>query len=342
MLYEVPCLDLNGNMISKFYQWDIDQKIAIRLEGCDKNYLKNTPEVHFCNTSRKEALVVRSYKSGYISVDEANVYAEANTSSTIITTLHNGDKIVYSEYTEGGGNIGASSEDGREWCMFEHKSEKRYIKTNCIEYDCETIIADVPNVLLQEACPLLVYVYLTDANDSSSQRTVLFSEIPVRKRAKPSDYLFVDNINRITADMIKSELEQSTKKTGEGAINTIKQTKKDAVDSVTDTKNNVEKALNDTKEHHTAEVDAARDEAKTTIDTAKNDFITTGNGLVATATEIKDNTQKTYDNAVAVANNTKTTIETNISTMITQNGLSLKTVNDGSGGVTLSILINQS
>lgn len=340
-MYEVPCLDINENTINRFYQWDIDQKIVIKLKGCDKNYLKNTPEVHFCNTNRTEAFVVRSLKFGTICVDSANVYASASTSSTVITTLNKYDKIVYSEYTDGGGDIGTASEDGSEWCSFEYKSEKRYIKTNCIEHNGETIIADVPNILLQEDYPLLIYVYLTDANDSSSQKTILFSEIPVRKRAKPSDYLYVDNINRVTANMIKSELEQSTKKTREDAINTINQTKSNAVNSVTNTKNNVENALNDTKAHHTTEINTARDEAKTTIDTAKNEFITTGNGLVITATEIKNNTQKTYDNTVTVANNTKTTIETNINTLITQNGLSLKTVNDGSGDVTLSILINQ-
>ena len=136
-MYEVPCLDLNGDTINKFYQWDIDQKIVINLEGCDVNYLKNAPEVHFCNSSRKEALVVRSTVSNH-----------------------------------------------------------------------DTITVDVPNILLQEAYPLLVYVYLTDANDSSSQKTILYSEIPVRKRAKPSDYLYVENITRVTAEMIKKEIEQ--------------------------------------------------------------------------------------------------------------------------------------
>ena len=74
-MYEVPCLDINGDTINKFYQWDIDQKIVINLEGCDVNYLKNAPEVHFCNSSRKEALVVRSTVSNHdtITVDVPNV-----------------------------------------------------------------------------------------------------------------------------------------------------------------------------------------------------------------------------------------------------------------------------
>lgn len=235
-MYEVPCLDLNGDTINKFYQWDIDQKIVINLEGCDVNYLKNAPEVHFCNSSRKEALVVRSTVSNH-----------------------------------------------------------------------DTITVDVPNILLQEACPLLVYVYLTDADDSSSQKTILYSEIPVRKRAKPSDYLYVENITRVTAEMIKKEIEQTTLNARTDAIAAITNTK---VDDCTD------------------------------VDNKKTEFITTGRGLVQAATEIKNNTQITYNNAVSVANRTQTTIETHMNDLMLRNGLSLKTVNDGNGNVNLAVVIN--
>ena len=235
-MYEVPCLDLNGDTINKFYQWDIDQKIVINLEGCDVNYLKNAPEVHFCNSSRKEALVVRSTVSNH-----------------------------------------------------------------------DTITVDVPNILLQEAYPLLVYVYLTDANDSSSQKTILYSEIPVRKRAKPSDYLFVENITRVTAEMIKKEIEQTT-------LNA----RTDAIAAITSTKEN----------------------DCTEVDNKKAEFITTGTGLVQAANEIKNNTQVTYNNAVSVANRTQTTIETHMNDLMLRNGLSLKTVNDGNGNVNLAVVIN--
>lgn len=235
-MYEVPCLDLNGDTINKFYQWDIDQKIVINLEGCDVNYLKNAPEVHFCNSSRKEALVVRSTVSNH-----------------------------------------------------------------------DTITVDVPNILLQEAYPLLVYVYLTDADDSSSQKTILYSEIPVRKRAKPSDYLYVENITRVTAEMIKKEIEQTT-------LNA----RTDAIAAITSTKEN----------------------DCTEVDNKKADFITTGTGLVHDATEIKNNTQITYNNAVSVANRTQTTIENNMNDLMLRNGLNLKTINDGNGNVNLAVVIN--
>lgn len=235
-MYEVPCLDLNGDTINRFYQWDIDQKIVINLEGCDVNYLKNAPEVHFCNSSRNEALVVRSTVSNH-----------------------------------------------------------------------DTITVDVPNVLLQEACPLLVYVYLTDADDSSSQKTILYSEIPVRKRAKPSDYLYVENITRVTAEMIKKEIESSTETA-----------RTDAIAAITSTKEN----------------------DCTEVDNKKAEFITTGRGLVQAATEIKNNTQIKYNNAVSVANRTQTTIETHMNDLMLKNGLSLKTVNDGNGNVNLAVVIN--
>jgi hypothetical protein len=276
-MYEVPCLNLNGDTINRFYQWDIDQKIVIDLNGCDERYLQNPPEVHFSNSSRKEALVVRStvkYSGDDVAVQDDSV-----------ATMHAGD----------------------------------------------IIIADIPNILLQEPYPLLVYVYLTDADDSSSQKTILYSEIPVRKRAKPSDYLYVENITRITAEMIKKEIESSTETARTNAINEINNVKTESIATVTDTRDAAVNTITQTKTN-----------AVSTVDEAKEGFITTGNALVNTATEIKNNTQKTYDNAVSVANKTQQTIETNINTLITKNGVYLKTVNDGSGNANLAILVNQS
>lgn len=276
-MYEVPCLNLNGDTINRFYQWDIDQKIVIDLNGCDERYLQNPPEVHFSNSGRKEALVVRS------------------------TVKYSGDDVVVQDDSVATMHAG------------------------------DIIIADVPNILLQEPYPLLVYVYLTDADDSSSQKTILYSEIPVRKRAKPSDYLYVENITRITAEMIKKEIESSTETARTNAINEINDVKTKSIATVTDTRDTAVNTITQTK-----------NDAVSTVDEAKEGFITTGNGLVNTATEIKNNTQKTYDNAVSVANKTQQTIETNINTLITKNGVYLKTVNDGNGNANLAILVNQS
>ena len=70
----------------------------------------------------------------------------------------------------------------------------------------DTVLVDIPNQLLQEPYPLLIYVYLNDSSDAGSQRTIVKIEIPVHKRAKPSDYEYVENIDRITAEVIKQEI----------------------------------------------------------------------------------------------------------------------------------------
>ena len=59
-MYEVTCLDLDGNTINNFFQWDIDQKIVIKVKGCASDYLRIEPEVHFSNSKRDDAIVVRS------------------------------------------------------------------------------------------------------------------------------------------------------------------------------------------------------------------------------------------------------------------------------------------
>ena len=141
-MYEITCLDLDGNSIDHLTQWDVDQQLVIVVHGCDDDYLSIAPNVHFSNSKRKdEALVVRS-------------------------TVTNKD----------------------------------------------TITVDIPNILLQEPYPLLVYVYLTDSDKVTSkkspQKTILSTEIPIRKRAKPSKYSYVENIERITAKQLKKEIKQ--------------------------------------------------------------------------------------------------------------------------------------
>lgn len=330
-MYEVTCLDIDGNTINNFFQWDIDQKIVINVKGYASDYLKIEPEVHFSNSKRDEALVVRSLRTGTISASDAQVRTQPSDSSDLVTTLHSGDKIVYTEYVSDAENVGTAYETSREWCVLEYKNAKRYIKSANITRDMETITASVPNVLLQEPYPLLVYVYLTDSDDVSSQRTVLYTEIPVRKRQKPHDYMYVENITKVTSNLIKDEIEASVKNTREQAINDINSTKSEAINSVTTTKNGTITKITD-----------ERDSAVETIETNKTEFIASGNALVSTAQNIKNNTQKTYDDTVVVANNTQKQIETDIDNLITNNGLSLKAVNDGSGNVTFAILVNKS
>lgn len=51
--------------------------------------------------------------------------------------------------------------------------------------------ANIPNLLLQQPYPITVFVYL---EDDDSGKTIFASEIPVRKKPKPEDYEYVENI----------------------------------------------------------------------------------------------------------------------------------------------------
>ena len=85
------------------------------------------------------------------------------------------------------------------------KSTEALVVRSTVE-GTDMIVVDVPNSLLQESWPLLVYVYLNDNLDAHSQKTIIKIEIPVHKRVRPSDYEYVENIERITAETIKQEV----------------------------------------------------------------------------------------------------------------------------------------
>ena len=85
------------------------------------------------------------------------------------------------------------------------KSSEALVVRSTLQGD-DTVLVDIPNQLLQEPYPLLIYVYLNDSSDAGSQRTIVKIEIPVHKRAKPSDYEYVENIDKITAEVIKQEI----------------------------------------------------------------------------------------------------------------------------------------
>ena len=85
------------------------------------------------------------------------------------------------------------------------KSTEALVVRSTVE-GADTIVVEIPNSLLQESWPLLVYVYLNDSLDAHSQKTIIKIEIPVHKRVKPSDYEYVENIERITAEVIKQEV----------------------------------------------------------------------------------------------------------------------------------------
>lgn len=50
------------------------------------------------------------------------------------------------------------------------------------------IIANIPNILLEQPYPLIAYVCATEANNTSCKKTVSCIKIPINKRIPPSEY----------------------------------------------------------------------------------------------------------------------------------------------------------
>lgn len=66
------------------------------------------------------------------------------------------------------------------------------------------ITVSIPNILLQEAEPISVYIYEETANDGS--RTIHTIQIPVWPRQKPDDYEYEDNVEYISAALLNTRL----------------------------------------------------------------------------------------------------------------------------------------
>ena len=92
------------------------------------------------------------------------------------------------------------------------KSEKALVVESTLSDN--KIVADIPNILLQEPYRITAYVYLETDIENSSWKTIQTIEIPVRKRPKPDDYEYVENVHVIyLSEMIKTveRLEQDVR-----------------------------------------------------------------------------------------------------------------------------------
>lgn len=60
----------------------------------------------------------------------------------------------------------------------------------------DTILVDVPNLILTEQYNIQVYIYVTEGEDDS-QRSIAKIDIPLVRRDKPSDSYYVETITRV-------------------------------------------------------------------------------------------------------------------------------------------------
>lgn len=216
---------------------------------------------------------------------------------------------------------------------FSNKTREDALVVRSEKNDDSSIKVTIPNILLQDACPLQIYVYMTDSQDTSSQKTILHNEVPVRKRQKPSDYFYVENIDRITAEMIKEEIEMVVNEERQAAKTKIKDTTESAIKEVD---NQMDKDYN---------------EGSITTDngnTYTGGFVNVGNDIITELDGILKNSKDTYDNTIDTVYGTDDTvgtvetITTSLTSTMNEKGLSIKPVDNGNGNIDIAIIITPS
>ena len=72
----------------------------------------------------------------------------------------------------------------------------------------DKLFIKVPNSLLQEPYPIIGYVYLYDSSDINNviAETVLRFKIPIKPRQKPSDYTYIENVDKISLSTIENKI----------------------------------------------------------------------------------------------------------------------------------------
>lgn len=66
------------------------------------------------------------------------------------------------------------------------------------------IAVDIPNILLQEPYSIIAYMYCYSTDTSA--RSIIAIKIPVRKRPKPSQYKYVENIEVTSLKRVEAQL----------------------------------------------------------------------------------------------------------------------------------------
>lgn len=85
---------------------------------------------------------------------------------------------------------------------FAHEDSENTLPVQSILEDGK-ISVEVPNILLQEAKKILVYIFV---KSGESGRTVEIIRIPVRDKAKPLDYEYSDNLEIVNLYELQEEL----------------------------------------------------------------------------------------------------------------------------------------
>lgn len=84
------------------------------------------------------------------------------------------------------------------------KSQEALVVQSTLNSSKNVVSVNIPNILLQQEYPIIAFVY--EYSDQNSGKSIAEIRINVHKRPKPSYYSYVENIDKVSASAINSEL----------------------------------------------------------------------------------------------------------------------------------------
>lgn len=132
--------------------------------------------------------------------DEYTVYDSKHCVLEYVTQWDSGLSVLIDSDT-----VSKWGTDGTYYFHFQNKSIEEALVVPT-EWDNGALIAKIPNKLLQSPYNIIVHVYNQNGDIG---KTVASLRIPMRAGKKPSDYLYVENINSVSS----TELEELRNKT---------------------------------------------------------------------------------------------------------------------------------
>ena len=184
-------------------------------------------------------------------------------------------------------------------------SEKALVVQSAISGD--RIIADIPNILLEEPLNIIAYVYYNNDSANNSWKTIQTIDIPLRKRAKPDDYEYVENVHVIyLSDLIKTvESLENEVKSAEDIRNQNENTRINnenaRVQQEKLREQRIEQAIKDTNEATQKAVDAATEVMNLQVTETVNQAVAKADVATSNANQSATNATNAANHANSVA-----------------------------------------
>ena len=248
-MIEVFCTDKDGNLVERLTQWDVDQYILIGGSG-----LAEAPNIHFCNVTSDEALVVQSELLGdFIKAKIPNILLQDK--HLIIAYLYVYDSTVSSISAKTKATIKIPILPRPKPSNYPYVENIDYISATDLEAKIEKEIEDLNGELSESYNQTLSRIetsledeYKSTTNAIREEYDVYFDQMKDEHSSMVSDYEGIKvDYNLLSSDLreISSDLRETDSQLKELSAN-IRSDMNDLEESYSETTTNLENRYSET------------------------------------------------------------------------------------------------